>query len=32
MAIDPKVLAQLAAAAYRHVSDFNRILAPAGWE
>jgi Ca2+-binding RTX toxin-like protein len=25
-------LAQLAAAAYRNASDFNRILAPAGWQ
>jgi len=32
MPIDPTVFAQLAAAAYRNVSDFNVILAPAGWE
>jgi hypothetical protein len=31
MNLDSKVLAQLSAAAYRNVSDFNRIIAPAGW-
>jgi Ca2+-binding RTX toxin-like protein len=31
MAIQPEVLAQLAAAAYRDASDENRIVAPAGW-
>jgi hypothetical protein len=31
MAIDNVVLAQLAAAAYRHTSLENRILPPAGW-
>ena len=30
MTIDQGILAQLAAAAYRNASDFNRIVAPAG--
>ena len=31
MSVDSIVLAQLAASAYRHVTERNRILAPTGW-
>lgn len=32
MPVDSTILAQLSASAYRHVTERNRITAPAGWE